>query len=1044
MNSVNHHLPASERGADSAFVRLLVVILAITLVTLSLASISPLLQAQCCSTASLPPGFTPYPEAEPGPRVWRPISELAAAEASIVNVAPAHWRRLAAGEGASWQVMMHPRFGTPSWISTPGIDIGIAPLDGGAASLARLMEFVQRHRDTLGIDRLADLELMRVSLTPNPSGQTIMGVDYKQTYRGYDVRTGTAHIRVKLRLNATIGRLSVMGSDWISNLECEIAPLPRELAIARAREELPSYAPGTGEVVGFQAYVLVGESASPFVAAPERKIDTRLVHQISFMLTEPTRAYTVILDANSGRLLRKHSDIVPVDVTGNVAAGTLDDGPTGPFVVTPMRDLLVDVTGGNSASTDAMGNFRISHQGSTPVTITGRLSGQWCVVSNKNGADLSFSQAATPGTAANVVMNGTQQNEFLTAETTAYRFTTATRHMLAQRIPRFVQQNGLAKLTTNVNMANNCNAFYTNNTINFFTSGGNCPNTAYEEVVAHEYGHAFHVWFHGGFQPLSFSEGIGDHLGLFLSGQRGIGRDFYGPGVTLRDYTQPVTQQYGAKDRQWQDPGCRAQQHCLGQAWAGCCMDLRDLLIAKYGQTQGVNVAETITIAQYDRNPADIRAATMEIFIQDDNDANLQNGTPNFKQIAKAADQHGIPRPPDPPTVQFQHVPSGDSRDTVNAYAITSQVTSQAGNVTGAWVFYRVNGGSFTSIAMSKTTGNTYVGSIPAQSAVSRVEYHLLGTDDKNNTERLPDVGENVFTVGQQRVFFTDSFETNKGWTAKHTATSGRFERADPIAFTLAVGSSTLQVQPENDTSANGTKCYVTQNGNRARSTQPELFDVDNGFTEIVSPKFDLSAVTAGVARLRYQRWFFTYNNNDDLEVEVSNDNGQMWTPIEKVSAIDNQWRRVEFPLSLAYTKDMVVRFKTADNPNNSVTDALIDDVAVIAFNDDVVELRANTRTPAIGTTVNYTLKGAKRPRSVWNFAISFTKGSTPIPGIGTLNLGFPFYLVALGQLDGQGNGAFGIPIPNVAALKGTTVYTEALVALNDAVLTNPWTIAIQ
>ena len=64
------------------------------------------------------------------------------------------------------------------------------------------------------------------------------------------------------------------------------------------------------------------------------------------------------------------------------------------------------------------------------------------------------------------------------------------------------------------------------------------------------------------------------------------------------------------------------------------------------------------------------------------NDANLKNGTPNFKQIAKAAVMHGIPRPPDPPTVQFKHTPFPDTRDTVNSGArlkLLLQNPAQAG-----------------------------------------------------------------------------------------------------------------------------------------------------------------------------------------------------------------------------------------------------------------------------------------------------------------------------------------------------------------------------
>ncbi len=41
----------------------------------------------------------------------------------------------------------------------------------------------------------------------------------------------------------------------------------------------------------------------------------------------------------------------------------------------------------------------------------------------------------------------------------------------------------------NINLSDSCNAFYDYTSINFFSSGSGCPNTAFSDVVAHEYGH---------------------------------------------------------------------------------------------------------------------------------------------------------------------------------------------------------------------------------------------------------------------------------------------------------------------------------------------------------------------------------------------------------------------------------------------------------------------------------------------------------------------------------------------------------------------------
>lgn len=131
-------------------------------------------------------------------------------------------------------------------------------------------------------------------------------------------------------------------------------------------------------------------------------------------------------------------------------------------------------------------------------------------------------------------------------------------------------------------------------------------------------------------------------------------------------------------------------------------------------------------------------------------------------------------------------------------------------------------------------------------------------------------------------------------------------------------------------------------------------------------------------------------------------------------------------------------------NPNNSITDAAIDDVRIVVSDDDVAELRGASANPAIGTTLTYTLEAKKRANGLYVYAVSSTPGPTPIPGIGVLDLGFPFHVLAQGSLDANGKRGFGIPIPNAAVLKGLTVHSEALVFTTDAIISNPWTFEIR
>lgn len=1014
--------------------------LGIRLAILCLIVLAPA-DAQTFQPGTTLPGFDAWPD-EPSGWRWRTLAEAA-------QDAPADsaMRQYAEGIGADWYVLGHPWLGTPSLIVTTGIDLGAAPLDASDASVELLRAFVRRHRELLGVDRLEDMALHRVSLTPNAVGHSILGVDFRQTLRGFDVWTPTEPVRVKLRVDATLGRLSAMGSDWIAGLDCRIDPIPREAAIERAFEEVPLTMPGELALHGFHTYVLVSQ-----VGEEGTERDVRLVHHVQVGRSDRTVTWSVLLDANTGATLRKHDErlFAPTDVVGTVAAGTLEDGPYGPFKVVPLRDLNVEVVGGGKATTDATGSFRIAHSGTAPVTVKGRFEGTWCRVENQYGSDTFFSLPATPGTPLHVVMNPMYAYEFMTAEATAYRMVTETRYLIAKRIPRF---NALWSLPTRVNSSSGgaCTAWYNSGTINFSLSkqwlGWNCANYAYEEVIGHEYGHAFHVWFHGSANlPRTFSEGIASHLGLYLSEQRIVGRDAHGKGNHLEDYTLPVSIPPGAKDRQYGDPRCAGSYYCYAQAWVGFTMDIRDALIAKYGVVQGKDVAETVTIAPYDRAPASEIQAIGEILIQDDDDSNLTNGTPNFKQLAMAADLHGFPRPPDPHSVNVEHTRLADTRDTVNPPIVTAKLTSTGGTVNAGWVVYRVGTGPRTSLALVPGTGSQWSVAIPAQPAVSHLGYWIFAKDDKGHLGRLPELDEFTFTVGQRKTAFQDDFEADRGWTAQHTSWSGGFERADPIAFSLTQGTTTLAVQPEDDhTPGAGTYCWVTQNGLRSQSTEPDIYDVDHGYTEIRSPPIDLSAVAAGNARVRYARWFFTYHHREDaLETDLSVDGGKTWRDVDLLQGTDNRWVADEAVLPGAYTASTQVRFRTEDDPNDSVTDACIDDVEVLFFDEDVAELRGSSATPGIGTTVRFTLDAAKRPGGVFAFAVSLSAGPTPLPGIGTLDLGLPFWVLWTGILDPGGKASFGIPIPNAPALRGVKMSTEAMVAIRDAILSNPWTIAIR
>lgn len=123
-----------------------------------------------------------------------------------------------------------------------------------------------------------------------------------------------------------------------------------------------------------------------------------------------------------------------------------------------------------------------------------------------------------------------------------------------------------------------------------------------------------------------------------------------------------------------------------------------------------------------------------------------------------------------------------------------------------------------------------------------------------------------------------DDFVLDYNWTVNSTAPLGVWTRAIP-AITMQ-GSFTAN--PGTDASADcGGKAYVTGNNNAAVGAD----DVDDGYTVLSSPVFDLSTMTN--AHIKYARWFYNGGGagavNDSLIIRISN--GTQTVNLEVVTA---------------------------------------------------------------------------------------------------------------------------------------------------------------
>jgi len=302
---------------------------------------------------------------------------------------------------------------------------------------------------------------------------------------------------------------------------------------------------------------------------------------------------------------------------GSPLAGTSSAG---------LASLRVD-RGADAVTTSADGRYAFP-AGIGSATVSAALRGPFAVVQNMSGAGMTATATGTPSAALDLHFGGAGELEF--AQASAFYWTTFA-HGLAGLSP-----TELANLPTRVNIAQSCNAYWNGSSINFFQAGGSCPNTAYADVVLHEFGHGVDA-VKGGIVDGGYSEGFGDALAVLGTRQACLGRDFLGAGTCLRPATDVIL---------W-PPAANEGVHAIGRRYAGFVWELLQQLARTYGTSGAFDIATQLVVAANAANPSNIPDAVRLAFIADDTDGNLATCSPHFKELAAAADSRHIPRPAD-------------------------------------------------------------------------------------------------------------------------------------------------------------------------------------------------------------------------------------------------------------------------------------------------------------------------------------------------------------------------------------------------------------
>jgi choice-of-anchor B domain-containing protein len=182
---------------------------------------------------------------------------------------------------------------------------------------------------------------------------------------------------------------------------------------------------------------------------------------------------------------------------------------------------------------------------------------------------------------------------------------------------------------------------------------------------------------------------------------------------------------------------------------------------------------------------------------------------------------------------------------------------------------------------------------------------------------------------------FIDNFETDLGWTINSNANTGGWVREKPIKALIDLNLPprdpktpknimTFVTNPGEDSDDEGSKCFITGNGNGSAGRH----DLDNGISQILSPKIDLKK--SSNPTLTYKYWFVTFDSGtpkvDTLRTYLIQDGVR--TELFKVGSAEHEWQEKIIPLSsyLQSESPFQIMFEVHDTTGNGhITEAGID-----------------------------------------------------------------------------------------------------------------------
>lgn len=778
-------------------------------------------------------------------------------------------------------------------------------------------------------------------------------IDYEQYYKGLKVLSS----RITLRLSKD-NQVLMFGLDVFNDINVDTEPF-------FSNENINNYALNG---IAYSSVDVVKDAELKILPVPDsNKYSYKLVYEMIIQAEEensfPGMYYTLV-DAHTGQVWYRHNLIAnTTNVEATVQAHLYPTNLLNPDSLLALPNLKMIVNGARTYFLDSVGEIILDD--TSMVSATFPLEGKWAKIINA-GIDATpyIDTVLQPGD--NMLLLDTFDIHHLSA----YYHTNTIHDHTKNWLPDFTAMDN--PLTVNVELTTGtCNAFYAPfaNTLNFFKKGGmhfsgaTCNTFAgIADIVYHEYGHGINNNFYldqgdiNGMSNGALNEGYADIWALTIT-QNPI----LGSGVTNNINT--VIRRYDINPKVYPDD-LVGEVHDDGEIIAGAWWDvgvnldsvgLMTEIFAEafYGLADGFNGNEGKVY----------RDALIDAILADDNNNNLNDGTPNALAILTAFAAHGI-------TLLIGDISHDEIlyADEESDIFLTANIGEVSFFLNDPKIYYKTNLDSVTKIILMDDIPDSigqFQGLIPPQPKGTIIEYYLSFPDILDNESSVLPI--NVKEPEPTLPYYIlcgfnnkakEDFDNNFGnWVindGNDDATRGLWEIGEPIASFVNTSDTSLEgmIQPGIDHTTEGINtniCAYTENANNIY-VSPTARDVDNGKTTLFSPIFDISNYINPA--FSYYRWYTNdQGNNPGTEywsVYVTGDGSDWeWILIENTNVSDRNWRRFVFSVEeyLGKGNQVQLKFVAADeNGGETLVEAAVDDLYLY----DIDSVIQNEVTPTV------------------------------------------------------------------------------------------------